>query len=102
MTNYSPLDTAVFRHTGFHVVAEYKFHPTREWRFDFAIPEAKVAIEVEGGLHNGGRHFRPEGILRDLEKYNEAAACGWRLIRTTPGELLTVRTLRLVVRAVKN
>ena len=101
MMNYSPLDALIHRYTGQRVVAEYKFHPAQEWRFDYAIPSAHVAIEVEGSVWNGGRHVRPEGYLRDLEKYNEAAACGWLLIRTTPAELLTVKTIMLIVRAVK-
>lgn len=100
MASCSLLNEAVRRNTGLEVEAEYRFHPVREWRFDYAIPRAKVAIEVEGGVWNHGRHTRPEGYLRDLEKYNEAAACGWLLIRTTPAELLTVKTLRLVARAV--
>ena len=99
-TNYSPLSRLVEKHTGCQVVAEYRFHPTREWRFDFAIPERRVAIEVEGGVWNGGRHFRPEGYLRDMEKYNEAAACGWRVLRVIPSELLTLRTLRWIVRTI--
>ena len=70
-TDYSPLSEAVLRYTGLRVEREFPFHPTREWRFDFAIPQAHVAIEVEGGLWNGGRHFRPEGWKRDTEKYNE-------------------------------
>lgn len=100
-TSYSPLSEAVLRYTGLRVEREYPFHPTREWRFDFAIPAARVAIEVEGSLWNGGRHFRPEGWRRDMEKYNEAAACGWLVIRTTPAELLSVRTMQWIVRAIK-
>lgn len=30
-------------------VREHRFHPTRRWRFDFAWPDEKVALEVEGG-----------------------------------------------------
>ena len=99
--SYSPLSVLIRKHTGCEVAAEYRFHPTREWRFDFAIPSCRVAIEVEGGAFNGGRHIRPEGFLRDMEKYNEAAACGWLLIRVVPSELLTLRTLQLVIRACK-
>ncbi len=97
--NYSPLRRLVKKHTGYDVVAEYRFHPTREWRFDFAIPVRRVAVEVEGGAFTGGRHIRPDGYLRDMEKYNEAAAAGWLLIRVLPAELLSLRTLQLVVRA---
>lgn len=97
--SYSPLRRLVWKHTGCDVVAEYRFHPSREWRFDFAIPARNVAIEVEGGAFIGGRHIRPEGYLRDMEKYNEAAAAGWLLIRVLPSELLSLRTLQLIVRA---
>lgn len=97
--HYSPLKRLVKKHTGYIVVAEWRFHPTREWRFDFAIPDRRIAIEVEGGIWNGGRHIRPEGFLRDMEKYNEAAAAGWLLIRVAPAELLSLRTLQLIVRA---
>ncbi|WP_233545667.1 hypothetical protein [Parabacteroides sp. AM08-6] len=99
--SYSPLSALVKKHTGYEVVAEYRFHPSREWRFDFAIPAQRVAIEMEGGVFNGGRHIRPDGFFRDMEKYNEAAACGWLLIRVVPSELLTLKTLQLIVRACK-
>ena len=83
--NFSPLEREIYNLTGLETKREYRFHPTREWRFDFAIPAVRVAIEVEGGVWNGGRHFRPEGYLRDMEKYNEAAACGWLVIRVICG-----------------
>ena len=47
------------------VVKEYKFHPVRKWRFDYAIPEHKIALEVEGGVWTGGRHTSPKGFLGD-------------------------------------
>ena len=97
--NFSPLEREIYNLTGLETKQEYRFHPTREWRFDFAIPAVRVAIEVEGGVWNGGRHFRPEGYLRDMEKYNEAAACGWLVIRTIPSELLRVKTIQQIVRA---
>ena len=99
---YSPLSALILKHTGEEVVAEYRFHPGRDWRFDFAIPSHRVVVEVEGGAFNGGRHIRPEGYLRDMEKYNEAAVSGWCVIRVLPGELLMLKTLRLVIRAVQN
>lgn len=77
-------------------IKEHKFHPVRRWRFDYAIPTAKIAIEVEGGVWTGGRHTSPKGFLNDMEKYNTATIMGWRLLRTTPDRLCSNETLQMV------
>ncbi len=100
--NFSLIKRLVWKYAGQRVVAEHRFHPARDWRFDFAIPDRRVAIEVEGGAFIGGRHVRTDGYLRDLEKYNEAASCGWIVLRVLPSELLSARTIRLVARACRN
>lgn len=58
---------------------EISFHPARRWRFDFAWPAARVAVEVEGGIWSAGpsRHLTGAGFIEDAEKYNAAAALGW-------------------------
>jgi very-short-patch-repair endonuclease len=66
------------------VETEYVFHPTRKWRFDFAFPTLKLAVEIEGvrrGL--GGRHQQTEGMAKDMEKYNAAVKMGWMVLRYT-------------------
>ena len=71
---------------GVEPVREYRFHPERRWRFDFAFPTARVAVEIEGNawhVRGGGRHMQDS----DMEKYNEAAAAGWRILRFSPGML---------------
>ena len=77
-------------------VKEDKFHPTRKWRFDYAIPEHKIAVEVEGGVWTGGRHTSPKGFLNDMEKYNTATVMGWRVLRTIPDELCSNATLNMI------
>lgn len=62
---------------------QHKFHSERKWAFDFAYVDKKLAIEVEGGTHTGGRHVTGTGYEADCEKYNEAAALGWTLFRFT-------------------
>lgn len=66
---------------------EYRFCPTRRWRFDYAFVDRKIGIEIEGGVWTGGRHTRGSGFLGDMEKYNEAGKMGWRVFRFTPQEL---------------
>jgi hypothetical protein len=80
-------------------VLEHRFHQSRKWRFDFAWPEQKIALEVEGGLYQGGRHQRINGFKSDLAKYNAASAAGWRVLRCLPAELCTVGTANLLRQA---
>lgn len=68
---------------------EYRFDLGRGWRFDFAWPVALVAVEIEGGGYNRGRHHRPQGFEDDCAKYNHATAVGWRVFRLTPSMLET-------------
>ena len=62
---------------------EYRFHPTRRWRFDFAWPTFMVAAEVEGVSPAGGRHQHIAGFEADAEKYNAATLAGWKVLRFT-------------------
>ncbi len=64
--------------------AEVRFAPPRRWRFDWAWPGARLALEVDGGVWAAGRHSRGSGIVKEHEKFNAAAALGWRVMRCTP------------------
>lgn len=63
---------------------EFLFASDRKWRFDFAFPAEKVAVEIEGR----GRHQSFGGFEKDAEKYNAAAKLGWRLLRYTPAMVM--------------
>jgi len=76
---------------------EYRFCPERKWRFDYAFIEQKIAIECEGGVWSRGRHTRPSGFIKDMEKYNRAALLGWRVLRYTPAQMLTDATDNLKI-----
>lgn len=82
-------------------VREHRFHPDRKWRFDYAWPAVKVALEVEGGIWTRGRHTRPKGFLADIEKYNAAAVMGWRVLRCTPETLVSEATVSMLVIAIR-
>jgi len=60
---------------------EYRFNPHRRWRFDFADPKNRIAVEIEGGVWSLGRHVRGVGYIADCEKYNAAVLDGWRVLR---------------------
>jgi very-short-patch-repair endonuclease len=61
---------------------EYKFHPKRRWRLDFAWPEIKLAVEIQGGVHSRKRsgHTTGAGVQRDYDKNNAAVLLGWRVL----------------------
>lgn len=99
---------------------EYTFHPERKWRVDwyFEANGYQVALEVEGAIFGrqvichqchvpvvskngkkimqGGRHSSGSGFAGDLEKYNALAMAGIWLLRVSPKELMTVKTLQMV------
>lgn len=77
-------------------VAEHRFAPPRRWRFDWAWPDLRVAVEQEGGVWTGGRHVRGKGYVGDMEKYTRASLEGWTLIRRTPADLCTPETLAML------
>jgi len=87
----------------FELKEELVFHPTRKWRFDWAIisnadtkeidgwdndwewcgKHLRLAIEYEGGVFTGGGHTRGVIYSGNAEKYNEAALMGWTVLRFT-------------------
>lgn len=82
---------------------EFFFLTDREYRFDYAIPDYKIAIEQEGGVWAKGNsgHSSGKGIMRDMDKSSLANVNGWILIRRTPDQLLTNETLDLIRKAIE-
>ncbi|WP_245693507.1 endonuclease domain-containing protein [Deferrisoma camini] len=80
---------------------EFRFHPARKWRFDFSWPDRRLAVEVEGGVWTQGRHVRGQGFEADCEKYAEAVAMGWRVMRVTPRQIRDGRALDWITRALR-
>jgi very-short-patch-repair endonuclease len=80
---------------------EYRFHPVRKFRLDYAWVDHKLGLEVDGGIWTGGAHGRGTGITRDQEKTNLAAGLGWRILRCTPSKLMADETLGHIERALQ-
>lgn len=108
-----PLFRAALKAAGLPIpVAEYRFHPTRKWRWDYAwttpvygpynlgpMTYPNLALEVQGGLFVNGRHSRGAALLKEHEKLNEAAVLGWRVLFTTPSRLCHPDTIDMIRRA---
>lgn len=88
------------RSANYAFVPEYRFHDTRKWKFDFAHPKAKVAVEIEGGTWGKSRHTTHDGYSRDCEKYNAAQRAGWLVIRLT-STMIVVDQLERIINDIK-
>jgi hypothetical protein len=93
----------------------------RKWKFDVAFPEYRVAIEIEGlvvqRLHVAtlddagkiqklelktivtGRHATVQGFTEDCEKYANAAALGWTVVRFAQKQVASSYAVQLTQRA---
>jgi len=72
----------------FHVLkltpqTELQFAKPRKFRFDFAFPEMKLAIEYEGMFSEKSGHTSIAGYSDNCQKYNLALKLGWRVLRYT-------------------
>ena len=90
--------TFIRQNLGAVCMTEFRFHPVRRWRADYCINPVtdKIIVEVEGGAWTRGRHTRGAGFIADMDKYNEATRLGYRVIRVTPDDLLSAKTLDLI------
>jgi very-short-patch-repair endonuclease len=74
---------------------EYRFHPARKWRLDFAWPARRVGVEIDGfGLRNQyGGHQTRAGRINDCAKDRAAVLLGWRILRYTTADIGTMEDL---------
>ncbi len=90
---------AAFKAAGIQVpVREYRITETRRFRWDYAWPEYRVALEQQGGVWSRGAHGRGTGIVRDQEKANLAAMHGWLCLYCQPRDLLKRETMEAIAR----
>jgi very-short-patch-repair endonuclease len=70
---------------------EFKFHPTRGWRVDFAWPDRKLAVEIESSVHRIKNRF-----ASDIPKYNALQLNGWTLFRFTAKMVVSAEAIDTV------
>jgi very-short-patch-repair endonuclease len=89
---------------------EWLFAAGRKFAFDWAWPEHKIALEIEGGIYGRGKacpmcgrkavgaHTSIERLKSDMEKYNLAAVLGWSVLRVRPEQIDSGEAFDLVER----
>ena len=84
-------------------VTEHRFaRPEREFRFDWAWIDKKIAFEREGGTWSTkkkSRHTTGQGYEDDCIKYSMAAIRGWLVVRATTTMIQDGRALGLLEQA---
>jgi very-short-patch-repair endonuclease len=76
---------------------EFRFCDQRRWRADFAWPDQRLLVEIEGGTWGGGRHVRGQGFEDDLEKYNAAMLLGWDVARFSGAMVKSGQAIKTVL-----
>ena len=96
--------TMLMYNIGFPCWPEFLFMKDRKYAMDYAWPEYKLCLEVEGGIFMKGNsgHSSGTGIQRDMDKISQSAALGWRTIRVTPNDLFTEKTIKLIKKCIIN
>jgi very-short-patch-repair endonuclease len=78
---------------------EYRMpeYPDRKWAFDFAWPDKRLLVEVNGStwVANTG-HTSGTGIERDTEKHNAAVLAGYRVLVVTGTQIGDGRALEWI------
>ena len=92
------------RAAGIEFERQVIFHPSRKWRFDFAIgmqSSRPLAVEVQGGIWTGGRHSRGKGITDECEKFAHAVIAGWRVMPVTGEQVKSGKALQWIQQAIE-
>lgn len=77
---------------------QFRFAPPRKFTADFAWPDARLLLEVQGGIwkRGGGAHSHPLDIERDIEKGQNAALGGWLVMPVTTDQCTSGEALQLL------
>lgn len=79
------------------VVSQHRPVQERKWTLDFAIPERKFGIEVQGGVHRIRDKF-----TRDIEKRAELRLAGWTVVEVDGESIRDGRALGWIERFLKS
>lgn len=64
-------------HSRYPIIRHHKVTISRTWEIDFAFPDLRIAIELQG---HGGGHLDYLSQLRDITKHNDLLLAGWTMV----------------------
>jgi very-short-patch-repair endonuclease len=72
----------------------------RQFRADFAWPQFRLLIEVQGGVWRpgGGAHSHPSNIERDIDKQQCAVLLSWFVLPVTTDEVKNGKAIAMIER----
>ena len=65
---------------------KFQFKSTKHWRFDFHLIEHRILVEISGGPWSGGRGGKLKNKAWSLDRYDDAEAMGFTVIRLESAE----------------
>lgn len=68
----------------------------RRFTSDYAWPDYKLLVEVQGGLWVGGAHSSGAGVERDIEKAQLVALLGFTLLPVTEKDIRSNHAIKLI------
>ena len=83
--------------------AQFRAIAGRRFAWDFAWPESRLLVEVQGGTFARGKtgHSTGMGINRDCEKNNLAVLAGWRCLSVDTKQVQSGQALLWIQLALK-
>jgi len=75
---------------------QFQYAKGRKLRADFAWPDHRLLLEVQGGIYSKQAHGSITGILADIDRSNAAVLNGWRMLRVTPEMVRSGQALELI------
>ena len=80
-------------------VSDYRWHSTRQWKWDIAFVDQKIAVEVDGARRDGkGDHQTEKGMTNDCQKQCNGALWGWTVIRVTATMVKSGEAAEMILR----
>ena len=77
-----------------------KIIPGRRYRFDFALLDYRILVEIQGGTWKLGGHTSGAGIARDCEKSILAQLEGWKVFALCAEHVQSGQGLKWVQEAI--